>query len=1089
MRRSLPPLVIAVAFPLVLLSLSLPAGRAVAAGLASHAPGEVLIRFLDPDGAGKGNLIVSLGGEVLREERTLDYSRVRLPEGMTVEEAIDRFGGDPRVAWIEPNYLGWLYGAPQDPHIIEDTPATAPAGPSAWHVFQTNLFHLWRWAGGGADTVRIGIIDSGSDLTHPDLAPNAALSGHYDFVGMDANPDDPLGHGTHVTGIACAVANAAGMAGVAYESEFVGIRVFDEAGNTTVDDLTQGILWAADSAGVAVINMSLGITPSTPVYEAIAHALVAGIIPVAASGNDGADSIAFPANVPGVIAVGATTYDTTVATFSNHGAGLACVAPGDSIWSTRSGGGYEYKKGTSMAAPFVAGVCAVLKNKWPDITASEMKEYLGTIAVDLPGAADGAGLIHFTALEDWTDAPVAPAAKHGNHAYEWLGSIATTEQEPNDPMDADGQDNVYMGKYDRDGGDDGVYPGSLGELPYLPSYMDPAGDLITVTLSVDDRSGPRYGSGSDLHLDTWIDWDTDYAFGGTGEHVLVDETIDPSAAPGNTFTLVAPISVPEKHILGNPLIVRTRLNYGAPNPGPGGEADWGEVEDELVVNFYEDFDIGRHGEAPFMGMGGWSLGADEPPCLNRGVYSMARAPHPPPGEECTGSFESTIRMGSPPMDFTEYTEAHLQFFYCHDVVFPCGPFAMDACRVEYRVGGTLVGSDPIPFGGGVFTKDLSFLCGEESVLIDFVSESDDQGFIGIDDLVVVAFDGDGPAPPGAPAISGTVDGSGHTFITLDWTAVDENEPPVTDYDRVANNYGVRFSAFPIGTAADYFAAQPLTPRDAPGGYLDLPKAPGGAETVTLRSPTAFGSRYGAILVGDEVQHLSGVAGSAAHPEAGTVAVNVLSLNDTSGAPGDTVSLDYRVTNGGNTPDVFEIGIDPSDTTAWFFFIEDGALKRPVLLAPLAPGSNTIVTVKVRIPFAAGDGDTNRVDLTATSSSGTLTFAEDTGLVIVNGSATDVAEGEGAVPIRPEIEVTGANPFFRDTRIRLSLPRETTGALRVYNLAGRAVRTLAEGALSSGIRELSWDGRNDAGEDVSSGVYLMRLEAGSVTETRRVVRVR
>lgn len=340
-----------------------PLGAAVAADLSAHVPGEVLIKFNESAARSKSGVIASLGGTVLREDRTLNYSRVKLPEGMTVEQALDRFGSDPKVAWVEPNYYGWLYEAPQDPGVVEDVPSAAPFGPSGWHVFQTNLFHLWRWAGGGDFATRIGIIDSGSDLTHPDLSPNAAASGHIDFVGMDTDPNDPLGHGTHVTGIACAASNAIGIAGVAYDAEFVGIRVFDAAGSATTDNIAQGILWAADSVDVSVINMSLGAPSNNAMYEALAHALVEGLIPVAASGNDGLPAVAFPANVPGVISVGSTSWDTTVVSTSNYDATLNCVAPGDSIWSTKSGGGYEYRKGTSMASPYVAGICAIFKSQ------------------------------------------------------------------------------------------------------------------------------------------------------------------------------------------------------------------------------------------------------------------------------------------------------------------------------------------------------------------------------------------------------------------------------------------------------------------------------------------------------------------------------------------------------------------------------------------------------------------------------------------------------------------------------------------------------------------------------------------------------
>ncbi len=1069
---------------LLALASILPVAPVFAADLAAHVPGEILIKFTESTSASqKSGALDSFGATVLREDLTLHYSRVRIPDGMTVNEAIDHFNRDSNVKWVEPNYYGWLPGAPQDPHITDDLPPTTP---NAWHVFQTNLFHLWRWADGGADTVRIGIIDSGTDLGHADLAGNAAASGHYDFVEGDAIPNDPNGHGTHVAGIACAVSNAVGMAGVAYEAEFVSIRVMNAGGTGTSDNAAQGINWAADSTDVEIINMSIGFPENNVMYEAVANALSAGIIPVAASGNDSASAVGFPANIPGVISVGATASDTTVAAFSNYDSTLDCVAPGVDIWSTKSGGGYEEKSGTSMSSPYVAGIAAIFKNKYRDMTAKEFEHYVSTIAVDLPGVKDGAGLIHFSPLEDWMDAPAAPVASHRNYAYEWLGQIATTELDPNDPADYDGQDNVFLGMYDRDGGDDGVFPQSLPDIPFLPSYMGAPG-TATIDLSVSDHTGPRYGGASDLHVDMWIDYNTDFAFTGASEHVIVDHIEDPSTWGSDTKTLSIPLPDYGKHMLGLPMIVRTRVNYGAANPGPGGTADWGEVEDDLMINFFEDFDMSRHGEAPFMGMAGWTLASDAPPCLNRGVYEMARAPHPFVGDHCTGVFEFAYRMPTPTMDFTEYTVATLDFFYCHDVQFPCGPFAMDACRVEYYAGGILMGSDPIPFGGGRFTKDLSFLCGKKDIIIDFVSEADDQGFIGIDDIIIFAFDDEGPIALAPPIIGAAINGTGETTVTLDWTAVDENTSMTPTYNRVANNYEVRFSSTPITSAAEYLASQPVTPHDVIGPYLGVPGAPGAAETVSFRVPTGFGSRYGAVLVGDEVQQFGGPAVSAANPPVATTGVTVTSLNDTCEAAGDTVYLDFTVANTGTSFDTYSLCPVATDTTDWLFLFDDGGFERTKLLLDLAPGTNTVVTMKVWIPFTASAGDTNCVDLEVTSSNDFFTFDKDTGKIIVKQNPTGVAGGESIEPIIPGLAITGSNPFIRNTQVRLSLPKAQPGAVRVYNLAGRMVRTLAEGTLDAGVQNITWDGRNEAGLPVSSGVYLMRLETEKLTDTQRVVR--
>ena len=216
----------------------------------------------------------------------------------------------------------------------------------------------------GAGVV-IAIIDTGVDFTHPDLAPVLSPSG-YDFLDGDADPTDEIdgldedvdgvadeasGHGTHVAGIAHAVAPNATI---------LPIRILDSEGVGTVFAVAQGILYAVDE-GAHVVNLSLGFTGTSRVVEyAVQHAEDAGVFLAASAGNGGAATQAhFPASLATVAAVAATDDEDLKASFSNYGSYIMVSAPGEGIISTYLFQGYAVWSGTSMAAPFVAGAAAL----------------------------------------------------------------------------------------------------------------------------------------------------------------------------------------------------------------------------------------------------------------------------------------------------------------------------------------------------------------------------------------------------------------------------------------------------------------------------------------------------------------------------------------------------------------------------------------------------------------------------------------------------------------------------------------------------------------------------------------------------------
>lgn len=241
----------------------------------------------------------------------------------------------------------------------------------------------------------VAVIDSGVDGTHPDLASAIVVGtntrssrGDYSSPAIDQN-----GHGTHVAGIIAAESgNGVGIAGVAPKASIMPVKVLDKDGTGWMADVIDGIVWAADN-GADVINMSLGGPDADFSAPAVAYAQSKGVVVVAAAGNEGSGEASYPAALPGVLSVAAVVESESVATYSNWGSTIDIAAPGSHIVSTVPGG-YESMSGTSMAAPHVAAVAAMVKSKAPS---ADVASVLTSTAADAgPSGWDakyGAGIV------------------------------------------------------------------------------------------------------------------------------------------------------------------------------------------------------------------------------------------------------------------------------------------------------------------------------------------------------------------------------------------------------------------------------------------------------------------------------------------------------------------------------------------------------------------------------------------------------------------------------------------------------------------------------------------------------------------------
>lgn len=246
----------------------------------------------------------------------------------------------------------------------------------------------------GDPAVKIAVLDSGADLTHPDLV--GKVVGTYNSVTGGTDVTDTVGHGTAVASIAAATTNDGfGVAGTGYNSSLLVVKVEDAAGEILGDAVANGVRWATD-AGAAVINMSFGFSqPDVLTAKAVAYAISKGVVVVAAAGNTPTSAPNYPAAEPGVLAVGATTADGGArASFSSFGPWVDVAAPGVSILGDTIGGGVVASDGTSFAAPLVTGEVALLRALVPGARGSAVAEAVSGAT----GAAKlgfGQGLVDF----------------------------------------------------------------------------------------------------------------------------------------------------------------------------------------------------------------------------------------------------------------------------------------------------------------------------------------------------------------------------------------------------------------------------------------------------------------------------------------------------------------------------------------------------------------------------------------------------------------------------------------------------------------------------------------------------------------------
>jgi serine protease len=326
------------------------------------------------------------------------YYQAKYEGNAHIETVINTLLQSDNIAYVEPSYIHSTWYTPNDVAYGTQFYLTQVKAPQAWDISRN------------ASNVIIGIVDSGSEVTHQDLAGNIYVNAADPINGIDDDGDgyvdnyygwdlcgasastmipdnDPnvksaaADHGVHVSGIASAVSdNGIGVASLAYNAKLLIVKTGADDNGTAIYKGYEGIKYAADK-GAHIINCSWGgVGGGQFGQEMVNYAISKGCLVVAAAGNSGNDIPIYPAAFDGVLAVANLNANDTKGSASNYGTYVDLSAPGQGIYNTVYNNNYAYYSGTSMSAPLVSSAAALLKAKYPTYTGLQIGELLRATA-------------------------------------------------------------------------------------------------------------------------------------------------------------------------------------------------------------------------------------------------------------------------------------------------------------------------------------------------------------------------------------------------------------------------------------------------------------------------------------------------------------------------------------------------------------------------------------------------------------------------------------------------------------------------------------------------------------------------------------
>ncbi|MFI5265398.1 MAG: S8 family serine peptidase, partial [Candidatus Levyibacteriota bacterium] len=307
-----------------------------------------------------------------------NYYLLSLKKGLSIPAVYAALTAIPEIENATPDYILKIQETPNDPYF-----------PQMWNLSKINMAKAWSIT--HTHNVTVAVIDTGVDYNHSDLA-GAVIKGE-NFITGSLDPMDDQGHGTHVAGIIGAVTNNAnGVSGVSWGAKILAIKACDNDGNCNTTNVSRAIAYAVDN-GAKIINISIaGSGTCNGTYtDMVNYAKQKGVLMVTAAGNgtngDGVGVSAdtqIPSSCAGVLSVGAVDVSSSRSSFSNYGSHVQIAAPGGlgpcsiptCILSTGLDNGYTLRAGTSMAAPHVSGVAALLLSVNSKLSIDKIKSCL-----------------------------------------------------------------------------------------------------------------------------------------------------------------------------------------------------------------------------------------------------------------------------------------------------------------------------------------------------------------------------------------------------------------------------------------------------------------------------------------------------------------------------------------------------------------------------------------------------------------------------------------------------------------------------------------------------------------------------------------
>lgn len=460
---------------------ALPAMAARPDGSVEYARGRILVETrAGLSNADLDKALKAYGGK----GRKLGQSRlhvVTLPAHVSEIDAVAKLSARPEFKFVELDRQWSSTMAINDPY----------AG-SAWHLNKVGAPRAWDASMGAG--VTIAILDSGADLSHPDLVNN--LVAGYNTLDANNNVADVCGHGTAVAGVAAAsVNNGIGVAGVAGGARIMPVRIAGIDATTGSckaysSSIVSGLTFAADN-GARVANISYGgVAASSAIQSAANYMKSKGGLVFVSAGNNNLNDTTAPTTA--LVVVAATDSADAKASFSNYGPYVTLAAPGVGIWTTSRGGVYQAWSGTSFASPLAAGVAALMMAARPDLSNVQVEALLQASALDLGaagrdsvfgyGRVDAAAAVAaaraFAAPADVTSPTVAISAPLGSSSV--AGNVAVS---------VNATDNVGVTRVDLKVNGTTVATDSVGPFSFVWDSTNVANGMASLVAVAYDAAG------------------------------------------------------------------------------------------------------------------------------------------------------------------------------------------------------------------------------------------------------------------------------------------------------------------------------------------------------------------------------------------------------------------------------------------------------------------------------------------------------------------------------------------------------------------------------------------------------------------------